>query len=271
MQAARSAARSAARTAVRTTILALVLLCLTTTGAAAQTLAVAAAADLQSALPAIAAQFEKDTGHKVALTFGSSGNFFTQIQNGAPFDLLMSADIDYPRQLERAGLAERGSLYEYATGRIVLWTRNDSGIDLRGGLSVLASDTVRRVAIANPEHAPYGRAAVAAIRHEQLYDRVKDKFVLGENISQAAQFVESGNAGVGVIALSLALAPSLKSAGHYVDIPVAFYPAIEQAAVLVSASKQKELARQFIAFLKRPDSVKVLQSFGFALPHTPAR
>ena len=166
--------------AVRSTVLTVVFLWLVTTGAAAQTLAVAAASDLQSALPAIAQQFEQETGHKVALTFGSSGNFFTQIQNGAPFDVLMSADIDYPRQLERAGLAERGSIDEYATGRIVLWTRNDSGIDLRGGLSVLASASVRRVAIANPEHAPYGRAAVAAIRHEQLYDGVKDKFVLGD-------------------------------------------------------------------------------------------
>jgi molybdate transport system substrate-binding protein len=263
--------RSTVRSVVRSTVLAGAFLCLAAAGAAAQTLAVAAASDLQSALPAIAQQFEKDTGHKVALTFGSSGNFFTQIQNGAPFDVLMSADIDYPRQLERAGLAERGSLYEYATGRIVLWTRNDSGIDLGGGLSVLASANVRRVAIANPEHAPYGRAAVAAIRHEQLYDRVKDKLVLGENISQAAQFAESGNAGVGIIALSLALAPSLKRAGHYVEIPVAFHPAIEQAAVVVSASKQQAVARQFIAFLKTPASVRMLQSFGFALPQTAAR
>ena len=261
----------AVRSVVRTTVLAAVLLWLAATVAAAQTLAVAAASDLQSALPAIAAQFEKETGHKVALTFGSSGNFFTQIQNGAPFDVLMSADIDYPRRLERAGLAERGSTYEYATGRIVLWTRNDSGIDLRGGLSVLASASVRRVALANPEHAPYGRAAVAAIRHEQLYDRVKDKFVLGENISQAAQFVESGNADAGVLALSLALAPALKDAGHYVEIPASFHPAIEQAAVVVAASRQKAIARQFIAFLKTPESARVLQSFGFALPQAVPR
>jgi molybdate transport system substrate-binding protein len=261
----------AVRSAVRTTVLAVAFLCLAAAGAAAQTLAVAAASDLHSALPAIAAQFEKETGHKVALTFGSSGNFFTQIQNGAPFDVMMSADIEYPRQLERTGLAERGSLYEYATGRIVLWTRNDSGIDLGGGLSVLASAGVRRIAIANPDHAPYGRAAVAAIRREQLYDRVKDKFVLGENISQAAQFVESGNAGVGVLALSLALAPALKRAGHFVEIPVSFYPAIAQAAVVVAASKQKDVARQFIAFLNTPESVRVLRSFGFTPPQAPRR
>ena len=202
-----------------------VFLWLAAATAAAQTLTVAAASDLQAALPAIAAQFEKETGHKVALTFGSSGNFFTQIQNGAPFDVFLSADIDYPRRLERAGLTERGSLYQYAIGRLVLWTRNDSGIDLHGGLSVLTDANVRKVAIANPEHAPYGRAAVAALRHEQLYERVRGKFVLGENISQAAQFVQSGNAEVGILALSLALAPALKAAGDLRRDPGLVLPA----------------------------------------------
>ena len=182
--------------------------------AAAQSLMVAAASDLQSALPAIAAQFEKDTGQQVTLTFGSSGNFSAQIENGAPFDVFLSADIDYPKRLERAGLAERGSLYEYATGRLVLWTRQDSGIDVRRGLSVLADARVHRIAIANPAHAPYGRAAVAALRHERLYERVREKFVLGENISQTAQFAQTGSADVGVIALSLALSPTLKSSGR---------------------------------------------------------
>ena len=238
---------------------------------AAQTLTVAAASDLQFALPAIAAQFEKDTGQKATLTFGSSGNFFTQIQNGAPFDLFLSADVDYPKRLERAGLADTGSLYEYATGRIVLWTRHDSGIDLSGGLSVLTNPSVRRVAIANPEHAPYGRAAIAALRHEQLYERVRSKFVLGENISQAAQFVQSGNAEVGVLALSLALAPLLSASGTYVAIPESFHPPIEQAAVVLAVSRQKAVARQFIDFLKRPGSVRLLQSYGFAPPRAAPR
>src|SRR6266446_3969581 len=176
----------------------------------AQSLMVAAASDLQSAIPAIASRFEKDTGRQVRLTFGSSGNFFTQIQNGAPFDVFLSADIDYPRRLEGSGEAERGTLYEYGTGRLVLWTRNDSGIDVRRGLAVLVDARVRRIAIANPDHAPYGRAAVAALRHQGLYDRVRGKFVYGENISQAAQFAETGIADVGLIALSLALSPALK-------------------------------------------------------------
>src|SRR5262249_40203079 len=155
--------------------------------AAAQDLTVAAASDLQSALPGIAADFEKQTGHKVVVSYGSSGNFFTQIQNGAPFDVFLSADIDYPRRLESAGLGERGTLTDYARGRIVLWTRRDSGIDISRGIEVLTDSRVRRIAIANPDHAPYGRAAVAALQATHIDDRVRDKLVKGENISQTAQ------------------------------------------------------------------------------------
>ena len=256
---------------IRTSVLTAVFLELAIPVVAAQTLTVAAASDLQSALPAIAAQFEKETGHKATLTFGSSGNFVTQIENGAPFDVFLSADLDYPRRLERAGLTERGTLYQYATGHIVLWARNDSGIDLRAGLSVLTNANVRKVAIANPQHAPYGRAAVAALRHEQLYERVRGKLVLGENISQAAQFVQSGNAQVGVLALSLALAPALKAAGQYVAIPESFYPPIDQAAVVLVMSRQKAIARQFMDFLKKPEIVRLLKSYGFALPRSTGR
>jgi molybdate transport system substrate-binding protein len=236
--------------------------------ASGQGLTVAAASDLQSALPAIASQFEKETGQRVRLTFGSSGNFFAQIQNGAPFDVFLSADIDYPRRLEASNLAERGSLYEYATGRLVLWTRKDSGIDLGQSLAVLAEPRVRRIAIANPEHAPYGKAAVEALRHEGLYDRVREKFVLGENISQAAQFADSGGADVGLLALSLALAPSLKSSGTYADVPQSWHPPIEQGAVILASSRQKVLARQFLDHLKQTDAAKILQSYGFGAPRT---
>jgi len=231
-----------------------------------QGLTIAAASDLQSALPPIATQFERNTGQPVRLTFGSSGNFFTQIENGAPFDVLLSADIDYPRRLEASGRAERGSLHQYAVGRIVLWTRTDSGIDVKRGLSALADTRVRRVAIANPEHAPYGRAAVAALRHEGLYDRVRGKFVLGENISQAAQFADSGGADVGVLALALALSPALKTSGTYFEIPEAWHPPIEQAAVVLTASRQKSLARQFVEYLQTPEIVRILKSYGFGVP-----
>jgi molybdate transport system substrate-binding protein len=236
--------------------------------ASAQGLTVAAASDLQSALPEIIAQFEKDTGQPVRLTFGSSGNLFAQIQNGAPFDVFLSADIDYPKRLEASGEAERGSIYQYATGGIVLWTRKDSGLDLRRGLMGLDDPRVRRIAIANPEHAPYGRAAVTALRHEGLYEKVREKFVLGENISQAAQFAASGSADVGLLALALALSPRLKNVGNYVDIPGSWYPAIEQGAVILSSSKLKPLARQFVDHLKKPESGRILQSYGFALPQT---
>jgi molybdate transport system substrate-binding protein len=253
---------------VRRSLLAIACLLLTCRFASAQGLTVAAASDLQSALPAIVSQFEKETGQHVRLTFGSSGNFVTQIENGAPFDVFLSADIDYPRRLERSGLAERGTLYQYATGRIVLWTRKDSGVDVRRGLAILVDAGVRRIAIANPEHAPYGRAAVAAFRHEGLYDRVQKKFVMGENISQAAQFAQSGSAAVGIVALSLALSPTLKSSGTYFDIPESWHPPIEQAAVVLASSRQKALARQFVDYLKKPDIVRMLQSFGFAVPQT---
>jgi molybdate transport system substrate-binding protein len=229
----------------------------------AQSLTVAAASDLQAALPVIAAQFEKETGATVALTFGSSGNFFTQIQNGAPFDVFLSADVDYPRRLDQAGLVERGTLVEYATGRLVLWTRTDSGIELRGGLSSLLDAKVRKIAIANPAHAPYGRAAVAALRHEGMFERVQQKLVLGENISQAAQFAQSGNAEVGILALSLALAPAMKSSGTYAEVSAALHPAIVQAAVVLASSRQKPLALQFLQTLKSASAQRVLRAYGF--------
>lgn len=242
--------------------------CLAGSAAGAQTgeLRVAAASDLRPAFPTLADRFERETGRRVGLTFGSSGNFFAQIQNGAPFDVFFSADIDYPRRLEAAGLTEAGSLYPYATGRLVLWVRSDSGLDVKTGLPMLLDPKVRRVAIANPEHAPYGRAAVAALQHERLYDRVRNKLVLGENISQTAQFVHSGNAEAGIIALSLALAPALRADGAYYEVPSSFHSPVDQAAVILASSRNKDAARQFLAFLKRPDVIGLLQAFGFALP-----
>lgn len=242
------------------------LLALVASHAQAQGLTVAAASDLQSVLPQIAAQFEKQSGQPVRVTFGSSGNFFAQIQNGAPFDVYLSADIDYPRQLERAGLAEPGSLYQYATGEIVLWSLKRGGPGLTSGLQGLLDPAVRRIAIANPEHAPYGRAAVAALRSAGIYDRVQQKLVLGENISQAAQFVQSGNADVGIIARSISLAPGLAEIGNVAVIPANTYPPIDQAAVVIRASRNKEAARQFLAFIKTPPIVSLLQQFGFSTP-----
>src|SRR6266853_577159 len=205
-----------------------------------QPLRIAAASDLQPVLPALIAQFEREAAEHIDVSFGSSGNFYAQLQNGAPFDLFFSADIDYPKRLESSGLTAPGTLIEYATGRIALWTRTDSGLDLGRGFAILSDPRVRRIAIANPEHAPYGRAAVAALRHEHLEEQLRPRLVLGENISQAAQFVQSGNADVGIVALSLALAPAMKEKGSYVEVPAADYPAIVQAAVILQSSRNKE-------------------------------
>ena len=227
---------------------------------------VAAASDLTFVFKDVVAGFEKQTGNRVRLTYGSSGNFFSQIQNGAPFDLFFSADVSFPRKLEAAGLTEPGSIYEYAKGEIVIWVPNASMLDLSKGLTVLLDPNIRKIAIANPIHAPYGAAAVAAMKHVGVYDQVKDKIVQGENISQAAQFVHSGNAEVGIVALSLALAPAMKSDGRYAVIPPADYPPLIQAAVILKASREKDAAREFLTYLKEPGTVALMQQYGFAVP-----
>jgi molybdate transport system substrate-binding protein len=239
---------------------------LTSAFCSAQEITVAAAADLQFAFRDVAARFEKETNHPVKLTFGSSGNFFSQIQNGAPFDVYFSADIDYPKRLEAAGLAESGTMYEYATGKIVVWVPSDSKLDLSPGLQALLDPNVKKIAIANPEHAPYGRAAVAAMKQEHIYDKVSGKLVLGENISQTASLVVSGGADVGIIAMSLAVAPTMKTKGRYFEIPTDEYPAIEQAAVILKSSQNKEIATQFMAYLKTQAIQAILRDYGFTLP-----
>lgn len=228
-------------------------------------LTVAAASDLNFAFKELVSAFEQQTGEHVKLTLGSSGNFYAQIQNGAPFDLYFSADIGYPKKLVEAELAVPGSLYQYATGRIVLWVPQDSKLDLTKGMDVLMEPSIKKIAIANPKHAPYGRAAVSAMEHFRVYDRVKDKFVLGENVSQTAQFVQSGAADIGIIALSLAFAPSMQAAGTYWLIPNESHPAIDQGAVIIAASKRQEASARFLDFLKTPASKGVMKRYGFIL------
>jgi molybdate transport system substrate-binding protein len=235
---------------------------------AAQEITVAAAADLQSAMQDVAARFQKETGKTVKLVFGSSGNFFQQIPNGAPFDMFFSANLDYPKKLEAAGLTVPGSYYLYAKGKIVIWATKDSKLDLNSGMQALLNSSVSKIAIANPQHAPYGQAAVAAMKTEGVYDRLKDRLVLGENISQTASFVVSGAADVGIIALSLALSPNLKDKGRYAEVPAGEYPPIEQACVILSSSKNKQAAQQFLSFFKTPAISELLRSYGFDLPAT---
>lgn len=237
---------------------------------------VAAASDLGGAIREIAATFEKSSGHTVRLTLGSSGNFHTQIANGAPFDVFLSADLAYIRELEKADLIEPGSATMYAIGRIVLWTPKNSPIAVETqGMKALADPRARRIAIANPDHAPYGRAAVAAMKSAGVYEAARARFVLGENISQAAQFVQSGAADIGVVALSLALAEPMKSQGRYWEIPQESYPRMEQgAAILKQARKAGHLAaaQAFLAAVRSAAGQSVLRRYGFAIPaDTPPR
>lgn len=250
---------------IRTIIVLCLLVVAGVNGAVAGEITIAAASDLNFVFRELVAEYEKSTGDRVRLSLGSSGNFYAQIQNGAPFDLYFSADIAYPRKLEEAGLTVPGSLYPYAIGRIVLWAGKDSRLDLSKGLEILGEPAIKKIAIANPKHAPYGRAAVSAIEQAQVYDRVKDKLVFGENISQAAQFVESGAADIGIIALSLALAPPMQAAGRYWEIPADAHPPIEQGAVVLKGAKNQERAKVFLSFVQGGEGQAMMKRYGFVI------
>lgn len=243
------------------------LFALTMTAAAAQDKPpiVAAASDLKFAITEIAARFETETGRKVQLAFGSSGNFARQIQQGAPFALFMSADEHFVFQLADAGLTrDRGDLY--AIGRIVLYAPKGSPLQLDAQLQGLRAGwaNVRKFAIANPEHAPYGRAAEQALRALALWEFVQPKLVLGENIAQTAQFVTTGNAQAGIIALSLALAPELARQGDYVLLPDSLHQPLRQRMVLTK--RADETATRFYAYLMQPPARAILKRYGFLLP-----
>jgi molybdate transport system substrate-binding protein len=254
---------------VRRLVLAVLLaLTLLPSTALAQDLTVAAAADLQFAMQDISYRFAHETGKNVKVIYGSSGNFAQQLRNGAPFDMFFSANLEYPTQLQREGLVEPDSFYSYAKGRIVLWTPKGSKLDLHAGLQTLLNSSVGKIAIANPAHAPYGKAAVAALQTEQIYEQVKDKLVLGENISQAASFVASGAADTGIVALSLAVSPNMKDKGRYVEIPSADYPAIEQACVILRSAKNKDVAREFLRFMQTKATQDLLRQYGFDVAPT---
>jgi len=217
-------------------------------------LRIAAAADLEPVLPPILAQFQQATGIHAEATYQASAMLTAQIQNGAPFDLFLSADLSYPRRLIDAGLADAAGTADsstpitYARGTLVLWTRKDSQLP-PPSLDLLHSPLLKRLAIANPDRAPYGRAAVAALTSLKLYEELKPRIVTAENIAQTAQFVDSGNADAGLISLTSALTPRLSSGGSYFVIPRDLYPPIEQGAVIVSKTSQRAVAHEFLAFL----------------------
>jgi molybdate transport system substrate-binding protein len=223
--------------------------------ASAQTpLRIAAAADLEPVLPPILAQFEQATGIHAEATFQASAALTTQIQNGAPFDLFLSADVGYPKRLIDAGLADAAGSPDsstpivYARGTLVLWARKDSHLP-PPSLDLLRSPDLKRLAIANADRAPYGRAAVAALTSLKLYDTLKPRLVTAENIAQTAQFVDTGNADAGLISLTSALTPRLAADGAYFVIPRDLYPPIEQGAVIISKTTQRPQAHKLLDYL----------------------
>lgn len=238
----------------------------------AQTLRIAAASDLQFVLPELVAQYEKQSGAKLAITYGSSGNFFAQIRNGAPFDLFLSADTSYPKKLVAAGEADPDSYYVYAIGCLSIWLPPDSPLDLaKDGYRTLLDTRVRKIAIANPEHAPYGRAAIIALHDAGIYDQVKSKLVFGENVSQAAQFVQSGTAEAAIIPRSLTLSLPLKSGKRY-DLTGGRFAPTEQALVMVKSSPNKAAAKNFVAFLYSEAARAIFKNYGVIVPpELPAR
>jgi molybdate transport system substrate-binding protein len=228
---------------------------------------VAAAADLNAALGTLVARFRASHDVDVSVSYGSSGTFYSQLLNRAPYDVFLSADLEYPRQLAARGLTIPGQEFTYAMGRLVLWVRASSPADLEhAGLQSLTESTVTRVAVANPEHAPYGRAAVAALQAAGIADRVRPKLVYGENVAQALQFVQSGAAEAGLVALSLALAPNLQGEGRWVEVPPALYPRMEQGGTILQWAADLESAKALRAFLLADDGRALLKQYGFFLP-----
>jgi len=231
---------------------------------------VAAAADLRYAFETLRERFE--TAHpniRLKISYGSSGQFFSQLRNGAPFDLYFSADADYPRRLIVEGLAVDSSFFLYAVGQLVVWVPADSPLEL-ASWDELAGPAVRRLALANPRHAPYGRAAVAALQALGLYERVRDRLVLGENVAQAAQFAASGAADAGIIALSLALAPEMQRRGRYRLLPLHTYPSIEQGAVVLRQAAARPEVWTLWRFVQQPEGRAVLRRYGFFIPDSTA-
>ncbi|HEY6448444.1 MAG TPA: molybdate ABC transporter substrate-binding protein [Acidobacteriaceae bacterium] len=226
---------------------------------AQQTLRLAAAADLQPVLPPVLADFQAQTGIHVLASYESSATLATQIIDGAPYDLFMAADLSFPQRVIDAGKAEQDHPMPYARGTLVLWTRNDSGVT---SLSLDALPAIQSIAIANPEHAPYGRAAEAALEHAGLLAAVQPRLRVAENIAQAAQYADSGNAQVGFISLTSALTPRLTADGHFIRVPAEDYPPILQGAVVIRGSASAAAARRFLDFLRTPAIAQRLAARG---------
>lgn len=229
-----------------------------------RTLKIAAAADLQPVLPALMEEFHQQSHQKVDASYASSATLATQILNGGPFGLFLSADLSFPQKVAAAGLADSTPV-PYARGTLVLWARNDSPVQPLS-IDSLRSPALRTIAVANAEHAPYGRAAKAAIEKLGLAPALKNKLVVAENIAQTAQYADSGNADAGLISLTSALTPRLSADGKYVPLPEDSYPPLLQGAVVIKQGPAVEAARQFLAFLLSPPIQKQLAERGLKAP-----
>ena len=235
-----------------------------TNTAHAEKITVAAAADLKFAMDEIVTGFKKShTGAELDVIYGSSGKFHTQIQQGAPYDLFFSADINYPRELAKKGMAA-SEVKPYAVGRVVLWSNSMDASKMT--LASLTDPKIARIAIANPKHAPYGKRAEEALKASGLWDRLQPKFVFGENIAHTAQFVQTGNAQVGIIALSLALNPELSKKGGYYLIPDKLHNPLEQGYIITKQGAAKLLAKQFADYMGSKPARSIMTRYGFVLP-----
>lgn len=231
----------------------------------AEKINIAAAADLKFAMDEIVAKFrEANAKDDVDVIYGSSGKFYTQIQQGAPYDLYFSADIAFPRELARSGFSF-SEVIPYAFGRIVLWSTTLEANKM--SLDSLTSSKISHIAIANPKHAPYGKRAEEALRASRLWERVEPKLVYGENIAHTAQFVQTGNAQVGIIALSLALNPALANKGGYWLIPDTLHAPLEQAFIITKRAQGNDLAKKFADYMRSSATRTIMTKYGFVLPN----
>lgn len=229
----------------------------------AQTLRVAVAANAQFVMEPLKAAFQQQSGVQIESIISSSGKLTTQIQQGAPFDVFLSADMDYPNALHRQGLTTAPPL-AYAYGSLVLWTLSE--LPLSVDLRVLQNPLVRHIALANPETAPYGAAAISLLKHRKMLTSVQPRLVYGESIAQVNQYVLSGAAEIGVTAKSVVLDPALKGRGHWIDLPPPGYSPIAQGVVVLKRTDQPKAARQFIQFLQTPVARRFLQQYGYRTP-----
>jgi len=230
----------------------------------AEKITIAAAADLKFAMDEIVTAFKRERpGSELEVVYGSSGKFHTQILQGAPYDLFFSADIAYPRELVGKGMAA-SAVRPYARGRIVLWSNSMDAAKMT--LATLRDPRITRIAIANPRHAPYGKRAEEALRSSGLWEKVQSKLVYGENIAHTAQFVQTGNAQVGIIALSLALNPELARQGSYSPIPETLHGPLEQGFVITRRGADKPLVRKFVDYMESRPARAVMTRYGFVLP-----